>query len=84
MSEEVIRVVTFVGQDDYVRRDPASLALAGVCVELWDQAMQDLNLTYQLNVASTVESVFELFNQNGTDVILQRVKEDVISHRNGG
>ena len=71
------RAVTVQGKKQ-VFRDPTGSGWTGVCIDLWNQTASNLNLTYSLTVLDNYWEMMEHFAANKSDVVIERVNEEVM------
>ena len=65
------RVVTFASEDSCVMNDGPG-RVNGWCVDIWDQIMRDLNLTYSLDILTNYPKGLNLIQKGDADVFLQQ------------
>ena len=78
----MVRVVSYDSMNDFVFRSGIGSGLAGICVDLWDETARQLNLTYSLEMVERWPDMFENFNQNRSDIIMQRIDEFQLKYFN--
>ena len=69
------RVVTTNSGSSFVYQDKSDLILKGICVDLWKQTAADLNLTYEMEIATNWEKMMTVFRKGKTDVIVERMDD---------
>ena len=76
------RVITRNSENTYIYRDKSDLILKGVCVDLWNQTAKDLNLTYEMEIATGWEEMITIFGSGEVDVIVNRMNDIQLRSRN--
>ena len=76
------RVVTSVSETNFLFHHPSRLELSGICADLWNQAASNLNLTSSVEIVDVWWDMFQNFNANRSDVIMERSDDAMMQHNN--
>ena len=69
------RVVTTVTKTNFVFQTTPGSVLSGICVDLWNETAKELNLTYSVDIVHRWKDMFNHFNLNKSDVIMERMND---------
>ena len=82
MEARIARAVSYDSSNDFVFRRQTDSMLTGICVDLWNETSRKLNLTYSLEMADQWTDMFTSFNENRSDIIVQRIDENQLEFFN--
>ena len=82
MEGRSARAVSYDSSNDFVFRRHTDSMLTGICVDLWNETARRLNLTYSLEMVDQWPDMFKNFNENRSDIIVQRMDESQLEFFN--